>query len=60
MAGDKKKPKPKDPRIYAYALEYGFGNIPPRPLFGNTLEEYTPTFKEKVKSCRSIILTAWR
>jgi len=60
MDGEKKKPKPKDPTIYAYALEYGFGNIPARPLFGNTLEDYKPTFKDKVKNCRSIILAAWR
>jgi hypothetical protein len=58
----RKKPVPKDPKIYGYAVEYGYPpkDIPARPLFGNTLNDYKETFAKKVLRARGLILAAWR
>ena len=58
----RKTPTAKDPKIYAYAVEYGLEekNIPPRPLFGRTLDDYEEIFKEKVLKAQALILSAWR
>ena len=55
----RKKPIPKDPKIYAPALEYGTKDIPSRPLIRNTLADYKKTFRDKVSKARIIILSAW-
>jgi hypothetical protein len=57
----RKPPKVKDPKEYAYAVEKGYApqNIPPRPLFGNSLRDYTKTFTAKVVKARQVILAAW-
>jgi hypothetical protein len=57
----RKPPKVKDPKEYIYAIEKGYSpsNIPPRPLFGRSLEDYERTFKSKVEKARTAILAAW-
>jgi hypothetical protein len=59
---EKKTPKPKDPNIYVYAIEYGFPshNIPPRPLVGNTFRDFYPTFVQKVELAKNLIRSVWK
>lgn len=57
-----KAPKIKDPKIYTRYVEYGVTqmNIPSRPLFGNTLEDFQSTFRIIVTKARFKILEAWK
>ena len=58
---ERKAPIRKDPKIYTHTIEYGYApkNIPPRPLFGRTLDDYLPKFQEKVNKAQAAILAAW-
>jgi len=58
---ERKAPIRKDPKIYAGVVEYGWPekNIPARPMFGRTLDDYLPKFQEKVNKAQAAILAAW-
>lgn len=63
---ERKAPTRKDPKLYAHVVEYGSEalgikgmNIPPRPMFGRTLDDYLPKFQEKVNKAQAAILAAW-
>lgn len=61
MAKERKAKSIRDPRKYAYAIERGLSekNIPARPLFQKTLDEYFPTLQKKIEKVQGLILAAW-
>jgi len=68
MADEKvrKEPKIEDPRVYAHIVEFGSEelgisgmNIPSRPLFGWSLEDFENAFQKKVDKVQVAILAAW-
>jgi len=58
----RKVPVVRDPKKYAHAVELGssHNNIPPRPLFGKTLQEYRSVFVNKIDKVRKAILDVWK
>ena len=58
----RKIPIVRDPKIYGWAVERGYvpKKIPPRPLFGMSLQDFQKKFIDKVTKARMAILSEWK